>query len=89
MCLFIRLIGFSLFLSVLTFSRINVFNLLVFMIEDEKVTLYGQGEFVDLCRGPHLESTGKVSFFRLLSLAGAYWRGKEGNPMLKPALFES
>lgn len=51
-------------------------------IEDEKVTLYRQGEFVDLCRGPHLESTGKVSFFRLLSLAGAYWRGKEGNPML-------
>jgi len=51
-------------------------------IEDEKVTLYRQGEFVDLCRGPHLESTGKVEFFRLLSLAGAYWRGKEGNPML-------
>jgi len=51
-------------------------------IEDEKVTLYRQGEFVDLCRGPHLESTGKVSFFRLLSLAGAYWHGKEGNPML-------
>ena len=51
-------------------------------IEAEIVTLYRQGEFVDLCRGPHLESTGKVSFFQLLSLAGAYWRGKEGNPML-------
>jgi len=37
---------------------------------------------VDLCRGPHVRSTGEVKFFRLLSLAGAYWRGKEGNPML-------
>lgn len=51
-------------------------------IEDEIVTIYRQGEFVDLCRGPHLESTGKVRFFRLISVAGAYWRGKEGNPML-------
>jgi len=51
-------------------------------IEDEKVTVYQQGEFIDLCRGPHLERTGEVKFFRLLSLAGAYWRGKEGNPML-------
>jgi len=51
-------------------------------IEDETVTVYRQGEFVDLCRGPHLESTGKLRFFRLTSVAGAYWRGKEGNPML-------
>jgi len=51
-------------------------------IEDEMVTIYRQGEFVDLCRGPHLESTGKLRFFRLTSVAGAYWRGKEGNPML-------
>jgi len=51
-------------------------------IDDDKVSLYQQGEFVDLCRGPHLERTGEVKFFRLLSLAGAYWRGKEGNPML-------
>ena len=51
-------------------------------IEDEAVTVYRQGEFVDLCRGPHLESTGKLRFFRLTSVAGAYWRGKEGNPML-------
>lgn len=51
-------------------------------IEDDKVTLYRQGEFVDLCRGPHLRSTGEVKFFTLLSVAGAYWHGKEGNPML-------
>ena len=51
-------------------------------IEDEKVSIYRQGEFVDLCRGPHLESTGKIKHFALLSVAGAYWHGKEGNPML-------
>jgi len=42
---------------------------------DETLTLYRQGEFVDLCRGPHLPSTGKIKAFKLLSLAGAYWRG--------------
>ena len=52
-------------------------------IEDEKVSFYRQGEFVDLCRGPHLPSTGKVKHFKLLSLAGAYWRGDERNPMLQ------
>jgi len=51
-------------------------------IEDSYLTLYRQGEFVDLCRGPHVKSTGEVKFFALLSVAGAYWRGKEGNPML-------
>lgn len=51
-------------------------------IKDDNVSLYQQGEFIDLCRGPHLERTGEVKFFHLLSLAGAYWRGKEGNPML-------
>jgi len=51
-------------------------------IKDDKVSLYQQGEFVDLCRGPHLKETGEVKFFRLLSLAGSYWRGKEGNPIL-------
>jgi len=51
-------------------------------IEDDIVTLYSQGDFVDLCRGPHLQSTGEVKFFTLLSVAGAYWKGKEGNPML-------
>ncbi len=52
-------------------------------IEDDKVSFYKQGEFVDLCRGPHLPSTGKVKHFKLLSLAGAYWRGDERNPMLQ------
>jgi len=51
-------------------------------IEEEKVSIYSQGEFIDLCRGPHVESTGKIKHFALLSVAGAYWRGREGNPML-------
>ncbi|MEJ5257973.1 MAG: threonine--tRNA ligase [Fervidobacterium sp.] len=52
-------------------------------IPDEKVSFYRQGEFVDLCRGPHLPSTGKVKHFKLLSVSGAYWRGNEKNPMLQ------
>ncbi len=48
-----------------------------------EVTLYRQGEFYDLCRGPHLPSTGRVRAFRLLSVAGAYWRGDERRPMLQ------
>ncbi len=48
----------------------------------EEITLYKQGNFVDLCRGPHLVSTGKVKFFKLTQLAGAYWRGNEHNKML-------
>ncbi len=52
-------------------------------IEDDKVSFYTQGEFADLCRGPHIQSTGKVRVFKLLSIAGAYWRGKETNPMLQ------
>lgn len=52
-------------------------------MEDEKVTIYQQGEFVDLCRGPHLASTGKLRVFKLLSVAGAYWRGDSSRPMLQ------
>src|SRR4029450_8700541 len=52
-------------------------------IADEKVGLYRQGEFVDLCQGPHVERTGQVSDFKLMSVAGAYWRGDEHNPMLQ------
>ena len=48
----------------------------------ERVSLYGQGEFWDLCRGPHVPNTGYLKHFRLLSLAGAYWRGNEKNEML-------
>jgi len=53
-------------------------------IPEEKVTIYKTGrEFIDLCRGPHVESTGKIKVFKLLSLAGAYWHGLETNPMLQ------
>jgi len=52
-------------------------------IDDERVTLYWQGDFVDLCRGPHVPSTGEVKAFKLLSVAGAYWRGDEHNKMLQ------
>jgi len=52
-------------------------------IPDNKVTIYRSGEFVDLCRGPHVESTGKIKAFKLLSIAGAYWHGIETNPMLQ------
>jgi threonyl-tRNA synthetase len=52
-------------------------------IPEEKVTIYKDGDFVDLCRGPHIESTGKIKAFKLLSIAGAYWHGIETNPMLQ------
>ena len=53
-------------------------------IPDDKVSLYHTGEtFVDLCRGPHIPSSGKVKAVKLLSVAGAYWRGDERNPMLQ------
>ncbi|MBO8160324.1 MAG: threonine--tRNA ligase [Thermosipho sp. (in: Bacteria)] len=52
-------------------------------IEDEKVSFYKQGEFIDLCRGPHLPRTGLIKHFKLLSVSGAYWRGSEKNPMLQ------
>jgi len=52
-------------------------------ILDDKVTLYRQGDFVDLCRGPHLSSTGRVGHFKVLSASGAYWRGDEHNPSLQ------
>ena len=52
-------------------------------IEDERVSLYRHDDFVDLCRGPHLPSTGGIKAFKLLSVAGAYWRGDERNKMLQ------
>ena len=61
-------------------------------ITDEQLGLYRQGEFVDLCQGPHVARTGEVSDFKLMSVAGAYWRGDEHNPMLQRiygALFDS
>jgi len=52
-------------------------------IADNSVTIYRQGSFADLCRGPHLTSTGEVRAFKLTHLAGAYWRGDEKRPMLQ------
>jgi len=52
-------------------------------IPDEKVGVYEQGKFIDLCRGPHVASTGEIKAFKLMSIAGAYWRGDEHNAMLQ------
>jgi threonyl-tRNA synthetase len=52
-------------------------------IPDEKVSVYEENGFLDLCLGPHLVSTGKIKAFKLLSVAGAYWKGDERNPMLQ------
>jgi threonyl-tRNA synthetase len=49
----------------------------------EEVSFYRNGDFTDLCRGPHVESTGKVGAFKLMRVAGAYWRGKESNPQMQ------
>lgn len=51
--------------------------------EDSVISIYDQGEFFDLCRGPHVPSTGKIKVFKLLSVAGAYWRGDSKNKMLQ------
>ena len=52
-------------------------------IPDEKVSIYQQGSFVDLCRGPHASSTGEIKAFKLVNIAGAYWRGDEKRAMLQ------
>jgi len=52
-------------------------------MKEKTVTIYKDGDFVDLCRGPHVESTGRIKAFKLLSIAGAYWHGIETNPMLQ------
>ena len=57
-------------------------ELLMDIPEGEEISFYTQGDFVDLCAGPHLASTGKVKEFKLTSLTGAYWRGSEKNKML-------
>lgn len=64
-------------------KRGDVYKLeLIAEIPDEEISFYKQGEFIDLCRGPHLPSTGMVKHFKVLELAGAYWRGDPNNPML-------
>ena len=52
-------------------------------LPDGEITVYTTGDFVDLCRGPHVEHTGKINNFKLSSIAGAYWRGDEKRPMLQ------
>jgi threonyl-tRNA synthetase len=52
-------------------------------VQDGRVSTYQHNGFVDLCKGPHVEKTGKIGPFKLLSIAGAYWRGKERNPQLQ------
>ena len=51
--------------------------------DDEIISLYSQGDYTDLCRGPHLSKTSQIKYFKLLSLAGAYWRGDSNNTMLQ------
>ena len=51
--------------------------------DNELLTTYSQGDFIDLCRGPHVPSTGKIKYFKLLNISGAYWRGDEKNKMLQ------
>ncbi|WP_028982662.1 threonine--tRNA ligase [Sporolactobacillus terrae] len=51
--------------------------------EDATITIYSQGDYVDLCRGPHLPSTGKIKAFKLMNVSGAYWRGDSDNEMLQ------
>ncbi|KJV07541.1 threonine--tRNA ligase [Methylocucumis oryzae] len=51
--------------------------------EDQEISLYQQGNFIDLCRGPHVPSTGKLTAFKIMKIAGAYWRGNSDNEMLQ------
>ncbi|MBM4078457.1 MAG: TGS domain-containing protein, partial [Planctomycetes bacterium] len=52
-------------------------------LPEEVASFYAHGDFVDLCRGPHIPKAGRIKAFKLLSVAGAYWRGRETNPMLQ------
>jgi len=56
---------------------------LISELEDQQISLYSHDSFVDLCRGPHVPSTGRIKAFKLMSVAGAYWRGSEDNKMLQ------
>ena len=51
--------------------------------QGENISLYSQGDFIDLCRGPHVPDTGKMKAFKLMRVAGAYWRGDSRNEMLQ------
>ena len=56
---------------------------LINKLEGDTVSIYAHGEFMDLCKGPHVKATGEIKAFKLLSIAGAYWHGIETNPMLQ------
>jgi threonyl-tRNA synthetase len=56
---------------------------IVLEIEDEKVSMYESGKFIDLCKGPHINSTGELKYFKLLSIAGSYWRGDSSKKQLQ------
>lgn len=56
---------------------------LVDELQEKKVSIYESGKFTDLCKGPHLENTGEIKYFKLTHIAGAYWRGDETRPMLQ------
>ncbi|WP_090578519.1 threonine--tRNA ligase [Paenibacillus sp. OV219] len=72
--------------AIATFTEINdplKLELIRDLPAEAQITMYDQGEFFDLCRGPHLPSTGRIKAFKLLSVAGAYWRGDSKNKMLQ------
>ena len=56
---------------------------LIKKLKDKSISFYRQGDFVDMCKGPHLDSTGEIPVFKLLKISGAYWRGDEKNKMLQ------
>ena len=58
-------------------------ELVAALSQEAPISFYHQGDFTDLCAGPHVPSTGKIKAFKLISLAGAYWRGDERNKMLQ------
>jgi threonyl-tRNA synthetase len=63
--------------------KVEIIETLRDKFKAESVSTYSEGEFTDLCRGPHIEGAGKIKAFKVMSLAGAYWRGDEKNPMLQ------
>lgn len=69
----------KLFETIGEFYKVEILN----EIEDDKVSIYEEGGFIDLCKGPHIPHTGMVKAFKLLSVSGAYWRGDEQNKMLQ------
>lgn len=64
-------------------SRGETYKLEMIETLEEGLTIYEEGDFIDLCRGPHVDRTGRIKHFKLLSVAGAYWRGDERNKMLQ------